>query len=203
MQRYIKVGFVVVAISLFVSACGPSQAELDTQATQAAENIYASQTAAAPTATATSTASPTSTSTPPPTSTPTPIPGKFINPPEYLETVFFSDWFWMTNPLGNQVATKFDQEGLANIMMHGEDRGISLSTLFMEAATDEAKLFNDYIASVLIYYVSDTAQEQIAQYVINNTEIGKYETTIKSFGVIYEIYLDKGDRVLKLTIYQK
>ena len=59
----------IVLFSILV-ACGPSQGELDATATQIAANIFATQTAAAPTSTQT----PTSTDTPTPANTPTPLP---------------------------------------------------------------------------------------------------------------------------------
>jgi len=58
--------FLIVAI---LSACGPSQEELDAQATEVAANIYATRTAKAPTIT--HTPLPTATATPEPTATPT------------------------------------------------------------------------------------------------------------------------------------
>ena len=65
-----------ILVSLWISAilvsCGPSQAELDTQATKIAADIFATQTAEAPTPTPTF--MPTSTPTFTPTSTPTPMP---------------------------------------------------------------------------------------------------------------------------------
>lgn len=64
-------------ICIFLVACGPSQAELDAQATAIAADIFATQTAQAPTITPTPelpTATPTPTETPPPTDTPTPLP---------------------------------------------------------------------------------------------------------------------------------
>lgn len=61
-------------ISAVLFACGPSQAELDAQATKFAANIFATQTAAAPTPTNTPAPSPTPTDTPKPTSTPTSTP---------------------------------------------------------------------------------------------------------------------------------
>jgi hypothetical protein len=76
-----------VFITLLISACGPSQAEIDATSTQVAADIYATQTAQVPTATktftptptatftATPTQTPTATSTPVPTDTPTPAPG--------------------------------------------------------------------------------------------------------------------------------
>ncbi len=57
-------------ITTILAACGPSQAELDVQATQVAANVAATQTAQAPTPT--STATPTNTPTRTPTATPTP-----------------------------------------------------------------------------------------------------------------------------------
>ena len=60
---------------VILTACGPSQTELDATATQAAADIFATLTAQAPTATPTFTPSPTATITPTPTHTPTPTPG--------------------------------------------------------------------------------------------------------------------------------
>ena len=82
--------FYIFAIILFavLSACGPSQAELDVTATQMAVEESASQTAAAPTATPTltptNTVVPTNTATPTPTNTPTPTlePGLYV-PADY------------------------------------------------------------------------------------------------------------------------
>jgi regulation of enolase protein 1 (concanavalin A-like superfamily) len=75
--------FLITSFLIFTSvACGPSKAELDSTATQAAVSLSGTQTAQAPTATATFTPSPTATYTPTvtptptdtPTSTPTPLP---------------------------------------------------------------------------------------------------------------------------------
>jgi len=63
---------VTLLICVILSGCGPSQAELDATSTQIAANIFATQTAQAPTATPTFTPSPTATATS--TSTPTPTP---------------------------------------------------------------------------------------------------------------------------------
>jgi hypothetical protein len=72
-----KTGTLLVMISLLIcanlSACGPSQAEMNATVTQGAANIFATLTAQAPTATPTFTPSPTSTATPISTSTPTPV----------------------------------------------------------------------------------------------------------------------------------
>jgi hypothetical protein len=59
--------------STIVTACGPSQAELDAQATEIAADIFGTQTAAAPTPTFTPTSTPRPTSTPVPTPTPRPL----------------------------------------------------------------------------------------------------------------------------------
>ena len=45
----------LLVVGVFLVACGPSQAERDAQATQIAANIFATQTAEAPTATPTPT----------------------------------------------------------------------------------------------------------------------------------------------------
>lgn len=67
--RYLSI---LLMASFILSACGPSQAALDSTATKVAADIFGSQTASAPTATSTYTPSPTVTLTPTPTSTPTP-----------------------------------------------------------------------------------------------------------------------------------
>jgi S1-C subfamily serine protease len=59
---------VVVILSLGLAACGPSQAELDAQATRVAAEVFATQTAEAPTPTHTPTTTPTLTPTPTPLS---------------------------------------------------------------------------------------------------------------------------------------
>lgn len=67
---------VLFLLVIFLPACGPSQAEIEATATQAAVSMYATQTAEAPTATTI----PTSTSTPLPTDTPTPSPSPTSTP---------------------------------------------------------------------------------------------------------------------------
>lgn len=65
--------FVLVATFLingFLASCGPTQAELDSQATKIVADIFATQTAQSPPQTQTPTVSPTSTITP----SSTPIP---------------------------------------------------------------------------------------------------------------------------------
>jgi len=57
------------------SSCGISQEQLDQQATEIVSNIFATQTAAAPTSTLTPTSTPTTTATPTDTPTITPTPG--------------------------------------------------------------------------------------------------------------------------------
>lgn len=76
-----KFGFVssAVLVGVILVACGPSQAELDAQASQIAGDIFASQTAAAPTITPTFTPEP-PTITPSPTITITPTPSCLIPP---------------------------------------------------------------------------------------------------------------------------
>jgi hypothetical protein len=77
-----KLFFVLVCLlpAIILATCGPSQAELDAQATEVAANMAATQTAEAPTFTPTATSTntptntPTATHTPLPTDTPTPVP---------------------------------------------------------------------------------------------------------------------------------
>ena len=64
----------LLLMAVLVSACGPSQAELDAQATKVAAAIFATQTAEAPTATPTPTPTPSPTSTPTDTPAPSPTP---------------------------------------------------------------------------------------------------------------------------------
>lgn len=82
---------IATIVFLVISACGPSQAEMDAISTRVADEIFASQTAAAPAATLspipTSTLIPTNTTTPTITATstnsPTPTP---TNTPTLLAT---------------------------------------------------------------------------------------------------------------------
>lgn len=64
----------IIILALIMSACGPSEAEISSTATQAAADTFATQTALAPTATRTFTPTPTFTSTATPTATPTVTP---------------------------------------------------------------------------------------------------------------------------------
>jgi len=91
--------FVVLATVFFLSACGPTQKELDDQTTQVAASIFSTQTAIAeaeiseptetltpvPTETPTLSPTPTSTNTPEPTNTPSPTPT--LNPLSREETL--------------------------------------------------------------------------------------------------------------------
>jgi hypothetical protein len=69
-----KVNLLLICLmgGLLISACGPSQAELNATTTRIAANVFATQTAAVPTATSTPTETSTPTRTPRPTGTPTP-----------------------------------------------------------------------------------------------------------------------------------
>ena len=78
-----KKGPLVLVCALIVAllaACGPSQAELDAQATKIAADVFATQTAEAPTLTPTPTPTPTWTPTPTPTVTPTNTPTPTLTP---------------------------------------------------------------------------------------------------------------------------
>lgn len=84
----------LITISLatgVLSACGPSQAELEATSTHVAKDISSTQTAEAPTATPTKTPSPTATSTPTATATPTLTPTP-INTPTMTPTPVPAWW---------------------------------------------------------------------------------------------------------------
>lgn len=72
MNRVIRYFSLLLLASFILSACGPSQASMDSTATKVAADLSSTQTAEAPTATSTHTPSPTATLTPIPTLTPTP-----------------------------------------------------------------------------------------------------------------------------------
>lgn len=89
-----KVLFILGAVIflLALTACRPSKADQQATITQLAANIYAGQTAGAPTSTQTSTPTPTSTSTPTPTLTSTITPSPTPTPTPTLEFLFFDDF---------------------------------------------------------------------------------------------------------------
>jgi hypothetical protein len=67
-----KNSLILLVLTMLLAACGPSQEEIDATGTQIAANIFATQTAVAPTHTPTPTPTNTPTLTPTPTDTPTP-----------------------------------------------------------------------------------------------------------------------------------
>lgn len=69
-----KIGALVFLLAVSLCACGPSQAELSSTATQVAADLFATQTALAPTTTPTLKPSPTMTPAPTFTATPIPLP---------------------------------------------------------------------------------------------------------------------------------
>jgi Tol biopolymer transport system component len=138
-----------------LAACGPSQAELDAQATQIAAAVVATQTAQAPTST------PAPTATPAPTSTPTPPPGEWIvfastlgddDGDDTSETDIYamrvdgsetkrltdhpgSDWDPDLSPDGRQVVFVSGRDGSIDIYVIGVD-GAGLTRLTKDAADD-------------------------------------------------------------------
>ena len=78
----------VLGIGTFMVSCGPSEEELDATATQFTANIFATQTADAPTITPTPSPTATPTSTPSPTLTPTIT----LTPTPDLNTLFAGFW---------------------------------------------------------------------------------------------------------------
>jgi hypothetical protein len=79
MKREIYV-YMLIVLATILAACGPSEAELNSTATQVAADIFATQTALAPTATQTFTPTPTVTPSPTPTVTPSPTRTPTITP---------------------------------------------------------------------------------------------------------------------------
>jgi hypothetical protein len=85
--------------------------------------------------------------------------------------------------------------------MHYESNyAISLTTVIPQNTEDEFS--DDFIASVLQYYVSGSTQEKIIAFKNTNTEIGKYETTIDEFNILYQISLDKGNVIKNISLAQ-
>ena len=99
---------VLLLIGIILSACGPSQANLDVRATQVAASIFATQTAQAPTVTPTFTPSPTptATATATPTSTPTNTPTPTPTPTQALPTATASPTPKPTLPPASPAPTK-------------------------------------------------------------------------------------------------
>ncbi|UCF60324.1 MAG: hypothetical protein JSV37_11230 [Anaerolineaceae bacterium] len=101
-----KKALIILALLLLsgiIAACGPSQDELDAQATEIAANIFATQTAEAPTSTPTSspTSTPTSTHTLTPTYTQTPTPTltPFPSFRDDFAKVLAPGWIWMNEDM--------------------------------------------------------------------------------------------------------
>ncbi|MBW8011699.1 MAG: carboxypeptidase regulatory-like domain-containing protein [Chloroflexi bacterium] len=80
----------IAACAVILTACGPSQAELDTQTTETAESAQATQTARAPTSTLT----PTNTQTPTVSSTSTSTPTNTVTPTPVTEGTLMGTVFW-------------------------------------------------------------------------------------------------------------
>lgn len=74
MRAVLFVLLTLILAAVLPAACGPSQEDLDATATMVAAEIFATQTAGAPTPTTTPTQTPLPTNTPVPTNTPTPSP---------------------------------------------------------------------------------------------------------------------------------
>ena len=159
---------VLIVLSIFLSACGPSQAELDATATQGAADNFATQTAQAPTATATFTPSPTATatftpsptatatptSTPIPTLTPTPPPTNTPTP--------------TTNPLagvfaeGKLVMTDESYKTLKDIGLRMYSQGFYFPEIALYDAMLEYSLQPDQIEWV--YRLQSEDYEKLGQY---------------------------------------
>jgi hypothetical protein len=152
-RRWLVVCFAVIVV---LGACGPSQAELDAQSTQAAREIFstqtqaaeyehATQTAAAPTATPTPTSTPVPTATPTarPTNTAAPaVPGLYRSRQygfqmEYPET-------WVPLPQQSDITAVFVDEATGSGLYIAEEDfieiGLGESTLEQYAELTESYL---------------------------------------------------------------
>lgn len=183
MKKKIASGFILLAAFFILSACGPSQAELDARATQVMEDYFATQTAI-PTAT--------HTSTPPPTSTPTPIPGKFLNPPEFLEEKFtaFWGWKWMEAVEGRRFTFKESKDSNTTFFLVYENNMIGVSEI--------GGLSDEFINSVLELFISASTREEIIEFKNGYSEPGAYETMIDGFIVDLEILEIQNNYILDI-----
>jgi hypothetical protein len=128
------IGVALFLIAIFISSCGPSQAELDAQSTEIANNIFATQTAEVPTATKTSTPTeipPTETKEPTQTITPTyePVSG------DVLYSTDFSD-------LENWFVEEMDQDQVGYVV---EKQGNNLH-IVVPGSDDGLWVYHDYLS---------------------------------------------------------
>lgn len=160
---------------MLLSACGPSQAELDAAATQAASEEYATQTAEAPTATTTPTDTPIPTKTPlpptytpeptdtpvPPTSTPvptaTPTPGPTLAPSAFLTLMELAEMYYQNGDYEMYIALQKELAGYQN-----EPTVLAMSYMLIANAYDELGDFETAISYYLKAYETNPATESVS-----------------------------------------
>jgi hypothetical protein len=190
MQKNVMYRLIVVAICLLISACGPSQAKQDAQATQIINDFYATQTAA-PTATATSTPTPTLTPTATQMPSPTPIPGVFLNRPAYLQELFLNtDWVWIDHSIGATVGTLQYNASTQFLLVYGTDETTANDLLISgrfdidpEDRVEDVDFFYEFLSILLQEFLHVSTSEQLVQYIADNKELEVYETKIDGFSI--------------------
>jgi hypothetical protein len=212
MQKIVKYQFIIVALCLFISACGPSKAELDAQATKVVEDYYATLTAA-PTATATSTPTPTLTPTPTSTPSPTPIPGVFLNRPAYLQELYSNtDWVWIEHSIGATIGTLQYSPSTQFMLIYGSDETTANDFVIFgrfdidpEDRFEDEEIFYEFSSILLQDFVHVSTSEKLVQFIADNKEPEVYETTIDGFSVYLSIEDDaaRNEHVFFLSIEEK
>ena len=145
-----KVFFILISVCFGTTllACGPSQAEKDSYATEVAQSIFATQTAEAPTHTPTFTP----TATPTPTPTLPPVPAGWQG--------YSSGNFYIALPEGWQVVD-VEEEGIEAILQF-------LKTLNTEWAQNAASMFTtEGILDLLKFWAIDSKPAGIGYASIN------------------------------------
>jgi len=151
-----RIPFVIMSffIMAFLASCGPSQADRYATSTHIAADIFATQTALAPTATATFTPSPTATQTPTPTITPTPTQTPTPTPTKHPLAGDFVD--------GKLVMTDSAYRQLTDTGQSFFDKGWYLYEVFLYDAMLEYSLQPDQL--VHIYNLQSEDYEYLGHY---------------------------------------
>ena len=145
---------VPILVGSLLVACGPSQVELDATSTQIAVNIFATQTAEAPTPTATPTPTVTSTITPTPTITPRPLSDAILTledlPPGFKEEPLGE--YNVEPGIGRGLVVATIESGFAFSIETEDFQAIIGQTELLTARTDQAQfdLFSQELSSVMI-----------------------------------------------------
>ena len=156
MRKRMSFVWICLLTSAILVACGPSQAELDAQATEVAANIFATQTAEAPTPTFTPTSTPTPTFTPTQTPTPTKTPTPTFTPTSTPTPTF------TPTPTATPLPRRLDNGEYINRVdwFHGEgeleiDNGTSLDAVAVLTTLTEEPLASVYVRASSQFTITD------------------------------------------------